>query len=411
MRWATIAFGLTFFPDVVCAQSFSWTQYAPTGLEARAVTTETTCPAAEIDGASVVMQVRAKPNEAFPVLACAMSVPPAAKTVKVGGVLLAAAPSMPKRIAVFGDTGCRLKGHYVQACNDPQQWPFRQIAEMIAGKKPDLIIHVGDYHYRETACPGSDAGCANSPFGDNWDAWRTDFFAPATGLLPVAPWVMVRGNHEECERGGQGWSRTLEAQPFDEAKGCNGSSPPFIARFSQLALAVIDNSAASEPVGDDKLAEVFRAQYASLAQQQTSTPIWLLQHRPIWSTGGVVAGLPFGDNKTLALAARGTLPAQVQLMLSGHHHIFQVLGYAEDLPTQVVVGHGGDYLNKGRAANPAGWPINGVTVKSGVHQTGQFGFAMIESDGADWVITNYDRTGAPLHRCGLKGRDVNCTSE
>ncbi len=37
-----------------------------------------------------------------------------------------------------------------------------------------------------------------------------DFFTPTAPLLAAAPWVMVRGNHEVCNRAGQGWYRYLD---------------------------------------------------------------------------------------------------------------------------------------------------------------------------------------------------------
>ena len=61
-------------------------------------------------------------------------------------------PRSIKRIVVIGDTGCRLKGDNVQDCNDPAQWPFAAIARLAAARHPDLVIHVGDYHYRESPC-------------------------------------------------------------------------------------------------------------------------------------------------------------------------------------------------------------------------------------------------------------------
>jgi Calcineurin-like phosphoesterase len=393
------------------ADVISWVQYVAVGLEARAITDQAACPTAAIDGKPAAMIVRAAPAAGFSNTVCALALPFGTSSVSLDGTALPLPSQMPKRIAVIGDTGCRLKGIYIQACNDPAQWPFRQIATVIAAQKPDLIIHVGDYHYRESPCPKGDAGCEGSPFGDTWNVWREDFFAPAAALLGAAPWVMVRGNHETCDRGGQGWSRTLEAAAFD-ARGCNGPSPTFAVSLPQMTLAVVDTSEASEPVANAAQAAAFRGEYSALAKDKS--PVWLLQHRPIWSTGGMVAGLPFGDNKTLALAARDVMPEQVQLSLSGHHHVFQVLSYVENLPAQIVVGHGGDYLNKGRSGDPAGWVINGVTVRSGVHQTGKFGFAMLEpsaSKAGSWQITNYDQTGKPLQRCDVAGRTATCSGE
>ena len=89
------------------------------------------------------------------------------------------------------------------------RWPFATIAAIIAGHRPDLVVHLGDYYYRESSCPDGEEGCAGSPFGDRWSSWNADFFAPARPLLRSAPWVFVRGNHEGCERGGKGWYRFL----------------------------------------------------------------------------------------------------------------------------------------------------------------------------------------------------------
>ena len=59
-------------------------------------------------------------------------------------------------------------------------------------RKPDLVIHVGDYYYRENACPPN-KGCADSPFGDHWPTWQAELFDPA-GFVDIAPpggWVPV----------------------------------------------------------------------------------------------------------------------------------------------------------------------------------------------------------------------------
>jgi hypothetical protein len=273
--------------------------------------------------------------------------------------------------------------------------------------KPDLVIHVGDYHYRETPCPEDNAGCAGSPFGDTWAVWRADFFSPADTLLKTTPWVFVRGNHEECDRGGRGWSRTLEPYAFDGAKGCNGVGEPFAVRLPGLTFAVMDVSSALENKVDAAQAETFRAQYRSLAGMANG-PTWIVQHRPIWSPGGTVLGKLVGDNKTLAAAADGLIPDQVTMILSGHHHLFQVLTYEANLPAQVVSGNSGDYLNPGDVTDPAGWVINGVTVKSGLHMPGVFGFSMLEKQDDGWRLTNYNRMGIARASCLIKGRIAEC---
>jgi hypothetical protein len=388
------------------AELYRWVQYGPDGLEARAVTDAATCPPAQLDGAPVTMAIRAAANESFPVTACALPMPAGTRSVSIAESPLAVPPAEPRRILVIGDTGCRLKGSYVQACNDPVQWPFRLIVEVAAQRKPDLVIHVGDYHYRETPCPAGDRGCAGSPFGDVWAVWRADFFAPADTLLRIAPWVFVRGNHEECARGGHGWSRFIAPDAFADGPGCNGPSKPFVARLPGLALAVVDVSAAREDKVDDAQADDFRRQYLGLADE--AEPTWILQHRPIWSPGGVFAGKLLGDNRTLEAAAQDSLPANVTMILSGHHHLFQVLSYRTGQPVQVVAGHGGDTLNQPSPVDPVTWTFGPVAVESGINLAGAFGFAMLEKQDDGWRLTDYDRLGVAVRTCTLKGRTADC---
>lgn len=389
------------------AESYHWVQYVPGGVEARAVTEQANCPEAKIDGAVVAMAIHSGPGENYPITTCKVAVPATAKSASIAGVPLVLPKAEPQKILVIGDTGCRIKGKKAQACNDPVKWPFRLMAEVAAHQKPDLILHVGDYHYRETACPETVPGCAGSPFGDTWTVWRADFFGPAETLLRAAPWVVTRGNHEECKRGGKGWSRTLEPSPFDSAKGCNGMSEPYTVALPGVTLAVMDVSTAEEEKVDETAAAKFKAQFTSLADKG---PTWVTLHRPIWSSEEVDnGGKPVGDNRTLAAAAFGNIPSNVEALLSGHHHSFMAFTYDADLPAQLISGHGGDYLDHGTPANPAGFMINNVLIKAGINVAKVYGYAMLEkqADGS-WAYLNYDIYGKLITRCNLAGRKVSC---
>jgi hypothetical protein len=396
------------------AESYHWLQHARGRLEVRAITGEEACPATAIDGSPVAMSIRAAPSRDFPILACVLPLPPSAAgrptQVTVAGVPVALPSAALNRIAVIGDTGCRLKGSVVQACNDPTQWPFRLIAEVVAQLKPDLVIHVGDYHYRETPCPPGKLQCAGSPHGDVWPAWRADFFAPADTLLKVAPWVFVRGNHEDCRRGGRGWSRALDPDPFDAERGCNGIGRPFAVRTGDLTLAVMDVSSAREDAVDDTQVPIYREHYRAL-EHIVGGPAWLLQHRPIWAPFAIIDGRVFGGNKTLAVAAAGVIPREVGLILSGHYHLFQALSYEGDVPAQIVSGHGGDKLNLGLPPDAAGWVIDGATIKAGLNAPGMFGFALFERYDDGWRLSDRDRMGVEQRSCLLKGRAIACAAD
>ncbi|MGO9832785.1 MAG: metallophosphoesterase [Polyangiaceae bacterium] len=159
----------------------------------------------------------------FPVSSCEYQLPAGTTSAVVAGQSLPVPKANPQRIVVIGDTGCRLQtDNGMQSCNDPNPegtdtpYPFAAIAAAAAAQNPDLVLHVGDYAYRDNECPaGLGYNCGGSPWGFGWDTWEADLFAPGAPLLAAAPWIMTRGNHEQCNRAGQGWYRFLDTQPFD----------------------------------------------------------------------------------------------------------------------------------------------------------------------------------------------------
>lgn len=384
-----------------------WTQFTPGGLEARAIAEGTECPRISIDGREASMSPRADPEPDFPHRVCAAAIPSEARTASIAGRPLPLPAPRIDKILLVGDTGCRLKAFppIYQDCNAPEAWPFRRIADAAARRKPDLVVHVGDLHYRETACPPGRAGCAGSPYGDNWETWKADFFSPAEPLLAAAPWAFVRGNHEECRRAGKGWSRLIDAYPF-EAGACRADEAPYAVDLGGVTLVVMDVVSAEDRAVDEKGAAKFRAQFERLAALKG--PLWLAFHKPIFATVRIVRGETAGDNKTLVAAARDALPANAQAIVSGHLHILETVSYAEDLPAQIVAGHGGDWIETLTPKNFDGLVINGVTVEQGRAAPAAFGFAMLERAAAGWLFTGYDSLGAPLLRCRLRGRKLDC---
>jgi Calcineurin-like phosphoesterase len=177
---------------------------------------------------------------------------------------------------------------------------------------------------RGGACPPvpeGDLGCAGTPFGDNWTVWDADFFEPARRLLETAPWVFVRGNHEECSRGGKGWARMLDPRPFDPATGCQGPAELYFIELGDLRLAVFDVSTADEQKANAEQELALKARFRELDKSSGAT--WLLLHRPLWGVARIENGQPVGFNAPLSAATGGRLPANVTLMLSGHLHTFE----------------------------------------------------------------------------------------
>jgi len=390
-------------PPVVLSD---WVQLAPGGLpEARAVVGGNSCPEIVLDNASVAMRRRASPVAAFPQLLCAATLPKSVRKASIAGRDLPLPVAMPQRIVVFGDTGCRIKGGTIQACNDPAKWPFPHIAAVAAKLRPDLVIHVGDYLYRESACPPFHPGCAGSPSGDDWPAWAADFFTPAAPLLAAAPFVFVRGNHEECSRSGKGWLRLLGPLSVDPDAPCVDHVAPWAAPLGGTILAVMDDAHASDILAPDDLVSIYRADLAAVGRM--TPPVWLVMHRPIWGIVELPFGMVVGGNRTMMAAQEPAgVPAEVALLLAGHIHTFEAIDYRKDAPPQIIAGEGGDLLDHA-PRDLSGRSVGALKIASGLSLPG-YGFLLLTREADAWTIHVMTQDGAQEALCTLANRHLNC---
>jgi hypothetical protein len=377
------------------------------GLDVRAaVALGMPCPEVKADGTTLAAVSRGEADANYPVQVCIAHASTSARRITVDGVSAPTLPADIKRIVVIGDTGCRLKGELAQDCNDPVQWPFARVARLAAARHPDLVIHVGDYHYRETPCPASRPGCAGSPYGDNWAVWQKDFFDPAAPLLAVAPWVLVRGNHEVCGRGGRGWFRLLDPHPH--ADQCVDMTPPYRLRLPPLHLLIFDSADADDTVSLRNVA-VYRAQFQALLGN-VPAHAWLVTHRPVWALPqdpGVKPGATL--NATEQAAIRGLVPANLDMVLSGHVHHFTSYDFGPRRPAQLVVGSGGDTKNALSQPATPGIPIDGLNIRH-VLAIPDYGYFVLQRAKRAWTGTVYGIADQALAQCWLQGRDVTCRS-
>ncbi len=392
------------------AAPIAWTELGPSGLIARAITTEMTCPIVRFDGRARRMQVRATPTPPeYPVLVCEADVPASTHFASIGGRWLPLFRRDPDRIVVIGDAGCRIEGREAQACNDPAQWPFAKIAARAARWRPDLVIHVGDYLYREDPCPPGDEGCQGSPSGKTWAAIQADLFTPAAPLLRAAPWVFVRGNHETCARAGENWFRFL--YPLPRPASCVDYTEPYKIPLGNLDLLILDSAITDDfQVPPDQVA-AFRAQFETLRRLATG-PSWLVTHKPLYVFGhaGEHDGVEqlFIDQQVLQAASENDFPSSIGLFIGGHIHLFEALSFAGKRPPQMVVGNSGTLLDPPVVTPLTGLEIAGLEVASGLN-VAQFGFVTMRRlfFGA-WTAVVRDVAGAPMLGCLLLGDDLDC---
>ncbi|HEY5409823.1 MAG TPA: metallophosphoesterase [Caulobacteraceae bacterium] len=413
--WKLIALTLMAVAGAAVAQPApvqrEWLELTARGPELRLVTPSPQCPSAELDGRSVPMQRRAAADADFPVTVCRLAVPGGVRRAAIGDWIAPLPKPQPQRILIFGDTGCRLKGAAVQACNDPRRWPLALVAARAAARKPDLVIHVGDYWYRETPCPASDQGCAGSPYGDNWTTWDAEFFAPAAPLLANAPWVMVRGNHESCARGGPGWFRLLDQDA--EPLACPAESAPFRVRMGDTSLYVLDSADTNDTSAPAALVSAFARQIDTLGPELDHGRGWIITHRPIWGLTPVARLGPLGAlrvelNKTEEAAVRGRPMAGVQMVVSGHIHHFAAYDFGPSRPAQLVAGTGGD------VGEPADSPkiLEGPVSIDGLDAEGfafeRYGYLLLDRTGADWTGAFRDLDDKVVATCRLHLRRLTC---
>ena len=414
-------------------------QHREPNLMIRAITDGDECPVLRADGQPHPMKLRATPETVlkgvasarFPVRSCEANVPSNAVGLAFDNTPLPLTRGEPRRIVIIGDTGCRLeheKGedYRLQDCNDAEAWPYAKLARHAAEARPDLVIHVGDYHYREVACPEGWIGCKGSPYGPGWDAWYADFFEPSAPLFATAPWIMVRGNNETCERAGEGWFRFLDTRAMP--RECRDFTEPIAITLGDFAFVVMDTASADpeEPavkkLRQEGLGELLQSQFQTARRLLTpAAEGWLLTHRPLYGLRSAKSAAPNNatsyvfDNITLQAAAAqpADLLSGFEMILSGHIHIFEALnveavvgGNISHRTPQLVVGIGGDNL----APVEAGCTVEGGTgaVKAKGLAIRRFGYAVWDRKGKDWTGSLFNVDGKITTRCRLKGGSLSC---
>lgn len=297
------------------------------------------------------------------------------------------------------------------------------------------MIHVGDYEYRENPCATQKtAACAGSPWGYGWDAWKADFFTPGAPLLAAAPWIAVRGNHEDCARAGQGWMRFIDPRPLKATSDCTDPArdlasddrPPYAVPLGGGAQVVVLDmtTAGTKPTpADDPRHAQFAADYAALDQLSKRARYTILTlHKPIL---GFAAEQTGDEPPRLTSATPGIqsvfaeqnpqiLPKGVGVILSGHVHIWQQVGFSSDHPSQFIAGFSGtaeDVVPMPKVLPAGAAPAPGTSVESFSSWIRGFGYMTLERRAADrWDAKVWDLDGRIVNRCRIEGRKSRCAS-
>jgi hypothetical protein len=374
---------------------YVWVQYAdPSGRHVRVVLDQgKSCPSGTAGSKAFKTTQRVAPwmkksgDLMFKQTVCSASIDAASPaTISIDGAAydLPAIPDVADKIVVVGDTGCRLKGKQNQDCTNAggegptKGWPLATVMEKIAAQKADAILYMGDYHYREEPClPGSQDNCGGSPWskdakGQHWKSWRDDWFNPARSALSTAPWVMLRGNHEDCSRAWRGFQLFFAQGPVGSATdACLEMLPSYqiglqVESSSQITLAVLDTAMDGQQVTDAKGCKDWGKGVKSLVDDAASSPTnhWLTLHHPVykWNPAkdpnqGITPSKHPCSHKKMHFKAKNYVQnvlnkavakgqAAQGMIFTGHSHLWQWNKPSEaGFSHEMIVGNGGTLLH------------------------------------------------------------------
>jgi hypothetical protein len=244
--------------------------------------------------------------------------------------------------------------------------------------------------------------------------------------------VFVRGNHESCNRAGQGWWRFLDPRPIAPGRNCNDAADDAIGDFSEpyavplggdTQLLVFDSSRVgiSPLVPTDPMYRIYSAQMReAFALGRDVVHNFFMNHHPILGLApdptqqtGLDPGNEALQSVLQSIEARQLFPDSVQALIAGHYHLFEMVSFVTAQPTQLISGNAGGWaypplpLHLARAAQPA----PGAVIES-IASTSEYGFMTIERGTDDaWRIDAWDRRGRPFTRCTLQGTKTRCVPE
>ena len=135
---------------------------------------------------------------------------------------------------------------------------------------------------------------------------------------------------------------------------------------------------------------------------------WLLDHHPFWALKGSPNGQPPApQNAGLEEAWDKASPKGIDMVFSGHTHVFELLSFKGERPVQLVAGDGGTSLEERIPSQVKGIAIQGFMIAEGESE-GAYGYTFLQKKAAGWNLTLREPSGAGIVKCSLNGSDVSC---
>jgi hypothetical protein len=204
----------------------------------------------------------------------------------------------------------------------------------------------------------------------------------------------------------------------------NFTEPFAIPLGDGAQLVIWDTSEAPAkafPAGDPRDA-AFRANVTRITELAKQAPHTILaNHQPVLA---LAAKLDKESKQPVLSPGNGTLqaalgsadpklyPAGIDLLLSGHVHVWQQLSFGGTYPSQIVAGFSGteeDLVPLPETLPADAEPAPGAKPDAFSSWVDGFGFMTLERTGPDaWKAEIHDRNGKVVNRCRITGRASKC---
>jgi hypothetical protein len=173
--------------------------------------------------------------------------------------------------------------------------------------------------------------------------------------------------------------------------------------LGKFALVMFDSGSASDKVLDSKAIERYSAELDGISVQHA----WLVLHHPLWGlkiAAGADPAAPPTESPTEVTQAWEKTPVKgIDLIVSGHTHLFELLTFDQGRPTQLVAGDGGTEMAMPLPAQIAGLKLRGATLLSG-QDAHEFGYTALTKVADGWRLALTSTTGRVLESATLPGK-------
>jgi hypothetical protein len=164
---------------------------------------------------------------------------------------------------------------------------------------------------------------------------------------------------------------------------------------------MFDSASTSDKDLDPKNIALYSEELAGIHVEHA----WFVLHHPIWGLKVAATAKPGAaptESPTEVTTAWEMSPLKgIDLIVSGHTHLFELLSFDHGRPTQLVAGDGGTEMALPLPAEIDGMKLRGATLLSGQHLQ-EFGYTALTKTTHGWQLALTSTAGQVIQSATLK---------